>query len=104
MAWLLLFFAGCLEVVWAVAMKMSDGFSRPLASVISVLAMIGSMGLLALALKSLPLGSAYTVWVGIGIIGASLAGMLWLGESVTFAKLAGIVLMICAIMLLKNTT
>ena len=82
MAWLILFVAGVLEVVWAYAMKLSDGFSRPLPAVVTIVAMIFSFGLLALAMRSLPLGTAYTVWTGIGAVGSFILGIVRVGGAV----------------------
>ena len=72
MAWVLLFAAGLLEIVWAYAMKLSQGFTRPGATVVTLIAMIASFGLLSVAMRTLPLGTAYTVWTGIGAVGAFL--------------------------------
>lgn len=81
MAWILLTTAGVLEVVWAIALKKSDGFANANATVVFVIAAVGSIVLLAQAMKSLPVGTAYAVWTGMGAIGAALVGMAWLGES-----------------------
>ncbi|MEG6593861.1 multidrug efflux SMR transporter, partial [Desulfovibrio sp. 1188_IL3213] len=83
MAWILLFFAGLLEVVWAYTMKLSIGFTKPLPTVLTLAAMIASFGLLAVAMKSLPLGTAYTIWTGIGAVGAFVLGIAVLGEPVS---------------------
>ena len=83
MAWLCLLVAGLLEVVWAVAMKQSDGFSRPIPSIVTVVGMILSFWLLSMAMKSLPLGTAYTIWTGIGAVGAFVLGISAFGEQVT---------------------
>lgn len=80
MAWILLFFAGVLEVIWAFFMKQSDGFTKLAPSVITMITMIASFVLLSMSMKSLPLGTAYTVWTGIGAIGAFIVGILILGE------------------------
>ena len=80
MAWIFLFFAGLLEVVWAYTMKLSLGFTKPLPSVLTFVAMAASFALLSVAMKSLPLGTAYTIWTGIGAVGAFLLGILVLGE------------------------
>ena len=101
MAWVLLFVAGILETVWAVAMKLSDGFSRPLPSVVMVVAMLASFGLLALAMRTLPLGTAYMVWTGIGAVGAFLVGIVLLGEAVTGARLLAAGLIVSGIVLMK---
>lgn len=90
MAWITLVAAGLLEVVWAIALKRSDGFSRLPESVVFVVALVASMGLLAYALRSLPVGTGYAVWVGIGAIGAAVVGVLWLHESAAPARLLSI--------------
>lgn len=87
-AWLLLFAAGVLEVVWAIGLKYTDGFSRPLPSIITVVAMIGSVWLLALALKSIPVGTGYAVWTGIGVIGTAILGIVLFSEPATLARIA----------------
>lgn len=83
MSWVYLCIAGLLEIVWAFAMKESDGFTRWTPTLIMIVAMIGSFGLLALAMRRLPLGTAYMIWTGIGAIGAFLVGILFLGETLT---------------------
>lgn len=88
MAWILLVCAGLLEVVWAIALKQSHGFSRPLETVVFGVALIASMALLAQALRTLPVGTGYAVWTGIGAVGAALAGIAFLGDSVAPARLA----------------
>lgn len=90
MAWLLIFIAGLLEVVWAIALKESDGFSKFTPSAIFVPAYIGSAVLLGLALRVLPVGTGYAVWVGIGAVGAAVAGIALLGESIAPGRLAAI--------------
>ncbi len=77
MAWLILLAAGLLEVGWAVGLKHTEGFTRPLPTVLTVAAMVASLGLLGLALRSLPLGTAYAVWTGVGTVGTALLG-IWL--------------------------
>ncbi len=101
MAWIVLLFAGLLEIVWAVAMKQSHGFTRLVPSVVTVAAMIGSVVLLALAMRTLPLGTAYTVWTGIGAVGTAILGIVLLGEPATGARLACIGLIVCGIVGLK---
>jgi quaternary ammonium compound-resistance protein SugE len=103
-AWVYLFVAGLLEIVWAYSMKLSDGFSRPGYSAITIVAMILSFGLLALAMKSLPLGTAYTVWTGIGAVGAFILGVIWLGEAATVARVAAAMLIIAGLVLMKVST
>jgi len=93
--------AGILEIVWAYAMKLSDGFSRPTASVVTIVAMILSFGLLSLAMKSLPLGTAYTVWTGIGAVGAFIVGIAVLGEPMTVTRVLAAVLIVSGLVLMK---
>ncbi|RAN82515.1 QacE family quaternary ammonium compound efflux SMR transporter, partial [Bacillus sp. SRB_28] len=81
MSWLILFIAGLLEVVWAVGLKYTHGFSRLIPSAITIVAMVVSMALLSWAMKTLPVGTAYAVWTGIGAVGAAIAGIVLLGES-----------------------
>ncbi|MGC4029346.1 MAG: quaternary ammonium compound efflux SMR transporter SugE [Steroidobacteraceae bacterium] len=101
MNWLILFIAGLLEVTWAVGLKYTQGFTRLLPSVITVAAMAGSVLLLGVALRSLPLGTAYAVWVGIGAVGAALCGMMLFDESVTALKVASLVFIVAGIVGLK---
>lgn len=100
-AWMLLIAAGLLEVVWAIGLKYTDGFSRPLPSVITVAAMIGSVWLLALALKSVPVGTGYAVWTGIGAVGTAILGIVLFSESASLARLACIGLIVAGILGLK---
>lgn len=100
-AWIVLVIAGFLEVVWALALKYSDGFSRPVPSVVTVVAAAASFWLLAHAMRSLPAGSAYAVWTGIGAIGVAIFGIIWLGESSSMLKVAGIALIVAGIAALK---
>lgn len=104
MNWCLLFFAGLLETGWAVAMKFSQGFSRPLPSVLTVLFMVGSVLLLGLAMKQLPLGTAYAVWTGIGAIGAVLVGIFFLGESASLLRILSLVLVFAGLVGLRLTS
>ena len=83
MAWVYLLVAGFLEIIWAFAMKQSDGLTRVLPTIITAVAMLGSVGLLALAMRSLPLGTAYLIWTGIGAVGAFVVGVVLLGEALT---------------------
>lgn len=101
MAWAILIVAGVLEVAWAFAMKQSDGFTQPLPSVLTVVLMIASFALLAIAMKSLPLGTAYTVWTGIGAVGAFVVGVLVLGEAATLTRLAAAGLIVSGIILMN---
>ncbi|AXC48788.1 QacE family quaternary ammonium compound efflux SMR transporter [Paracoccus suum] len=99
--WVLLILAGMLEVVWAMGLKMSDGFSRMGWTAITAIAAIASFWLLALAMKELPAGTAYAVWTGIGAVGVALLGITALGEAATPLRLAGIALIISGIAALK---
>lgn len=90
MAWIMLVAAGLLEVVWAIAMKRSDGFSRIPETVVFLVALVSSMGLLSLALRSLPVGTGYAVWTGIGAVGAAIVGIVWLSESTAPLRLISI--------------
>jgi quaternary ammonium compound-resistance protein SugE len=100
-AWIILFFAGLLEIVWAFAMKLSDGFSRPVPTVVTILAMFLSFGLLAWAMKSLPLGTAYTVWTGIGAVGAFVVGVAVLGEAASPMRVLAAMLIVGGLILMK---
>ncbi|GGN45113.1 quaternary ammonium compound efflux SMR transporter SugE [Deinococcus daejeonensis] len=104
MAWTLLIIAGLLEVGWAIGLKYTEGFTRPVPTVLTLLSMIASMGLLGLAAKTLPIGTAYGVWVGIGAVGAAILGIVLFHESVTPARIAFMILMIVSIVGLKATS
>ncbi|HDV5055659.1 TPA: quaternary ammonium compound efflux SMR transporter SugE [Escherichia coli] len=104
MSWIILVIAGLLEVVWAVGLKYNHGFSRLTPSVITVTAMIVSMALLAWAMKSLPVGTAYAVWTGIGAVGAAITGIVLLGESANPMRLASLALIVLGIIGLKLST
>ncbi|ENZ8452464.1 quaternary ammonium compound efflux SMR transporter SugE [Escherichia coli] len=104
MPWIILVIAGLLEVVWAVGLKYTHGFSRLTPSVITVMAMIVSMALLAWAMKSLPVGTAYAVWTGIGAVGAAITGIVLLGESANPMRLASLALIVLGIIGLKLST
>ena len=101
MAWLYLFSAGILEVVWAFTMKQSDGFSRPGPTAITIVTMIGSFALLSLAMRTLPLGTAYTIWTGIGAVGAFIVGVAVLGEALTPMRIAAAVLIVSGLVMMK---
>ena len=88
MPWLILLAAAALEITWALALKGSEGFTRPLPSVLGVVTAIGSVALLMLALRDLPVGTAYAVWTGLGAVGVALAGILLFGESASAERLA----------------
>ncbi len=104
MAWIALLAAGLLEIVWASAMKLSDGFTRPLPAAITIVAMIASFALLATAMRQLPLGTAYTIWTGIGAVGAFVVGIAFLGEAITPARLFAAALIVGGIVLMKLTS
>mgnify|MGYP001106100114 CR=1 FL=1 len=101
MAWIVLILAGLFEVGWAVGLKFTDGFTRIIPTLATVLSMIASLGLLGLALKELPLGTAYAVWTGIGTIGTALVGIVLFGEAATVARLTSIGLIVAGIVGLK---
>jgi quaternary ammonium compound-resistance protein SugE len=101
MAWVMLFIAGILEVVWAFYMKQSQGFTRALPTVITLVTMIGSFVLLALSMKTLPLGTAYVIWTGIGAVGAFLVGVFLLGESANTLRLLAALLIVSGLVLMK---
>ena len=101
MAWIFLLVAGGLEVVWAYFMKESDGFSRLWPSVITIVEMIASFGLLSAAMRTLPLGTAYTIWTGIGAVGAFVVGIVFLGEQVSAMRIAAAVLIVSGLVMMK---
>jgi quaternary ammonium compound-resistance protein SugE len=103
MAWLLLVVAGLLEVCWAIGLKYTDGFTRLWPSVFTIATLAASMVLLSLAARSLPIGTAYAVWVGIGAAGAAALGMVLFGEPATAPRLAFLALLLVAIVGLKAT-
>lgn len=104
MAWLYLFVAGLFEMTWAIGLKYTEGFSRLVPSVLTVAAMILSMVLLGLALKTLPVGTAYAVWTGIGAVGTAALGIYLFGEPATVARLASMGLIVAGIVGLKLVT
>jgi quaternary ammonium compound-resistance protein SugE len=104
MAWIYLGIAGLMEVVWAFTMKQSDGFSRLVPSIVTLVAMVASIILLGLAMKSLPLGTAYTVWTGIGAVGSFVLGIMLLGEPVTPLRIGAAVLIVSGLVLMKLST
>ena len=104
MAWTLLVLAGLFEVGWAIGLKYTDGFSRPLPTVWTITAMIASVWLLGVAMKSLPVGTAYSVWVGVGAVGTVILGIVLLGESANAARLVSIAFIVVGIVGLKLAT
>ncbi|EFG83042.1 multidrug efflux SMR transporter [Novacetimonas hansenii] len=101
MHWIALIVAGIFEVIWASAMKQSEGFSKFWPSMIMLVGMLISFGLLSLAMKSLPLGTAYTVWTGIGAVGAFLVGIVILGEAFTLTRALAAIFIVCGLVLMK---
>ncbi|WP_165672775.1 quaternary ammonium compound efflux SMR transporter SugE [Metapseudomonas otitidis] len=104
MSWIILFFAGLFEVGWAVGLKYTEGFTRPLPTALTMLAMAISLGLLGLAMKHLPLGTAYAIWTGIGAVGTVIAGVILFGESVALMRLGSVALIIFGLIGLKMST
>lgn len=104
MAWVILFVAGLFEVGWAIGLKYSDGFTRPVASTATVIAMIISVVLLGYAMKTLPVGTAYSVWVGIGAIGTVILGILLFNEPAGIFRMVSVGLIIAGVIGLKIAT
>lgn len=103
MAWVMLIIAGLLEVCWAVGLKYTEGFTRPLPTVLTVAAIIASMVLLSLAARSLPIGTAYAVWVGIGALGAAILGMVLFQEPASALRFFFLAMLLTSIIGLKLT-
>lgn len=101
MAWFYLFVAGLFEIGWAIGLKYSDGFTRLVPSVLTAIAMVASVVLLGIAARSLPIGTAYAVWVGIGAFGAAVLGIVLFGEPQTFWRLFFLGLLVVAVIGLK---
>ncbi|MBE1427280.1 quaternary ammonium compound-resistance protein SugE [Desulfomicrobium macestii] len=101
MSWAYLLFAGLLEVVWASSMKLSHGFTRPIPSLITLATMAASFWLLAMAMRTIPLGTAYTVWTGIGSIGAFIVGVIMLAEPINATRIFAVALIVSGLVLLK---
>ncbi len=104
MSWVLLGLAGLLEIVWAFAMKQSHGFTRLLPTTVMLVTMVGSFGLLAIAMRSLPLGTAYMIWTGIGAVGTFAVGVWILGEAVTPLRVFAALLIVAGIVTMKIAT
>lgn len=104
MAWILLVIAGVLEIGWAVGLKYTEGFTRLVPSVLTIAAIVGSMGLLGIAARTLPIGTAYGVWVGIGAIGAAVLGIILFKEPVTAGRMVFLSLLFVSIIGLKVTS
>jgi len=101
MAWLILFIAGIFEVAWAIGLKYSEGFTKLWPSVFTVISVLISMGLLAISLKNLPVGTAYAVWTGIGAVGTAILGIILFGESKELIRIFFILLIVAGIIGLK---
>lgn len=101
MSWIILFIAGLFEVAWAVGLKYTEGFTRLVPSVLTALAMATSVGLLGLAMKNLPLGTAYAIWTGIGALGTVAVGIWLFGESMAPVRMLSVMLILCGLVGLK---
>ncbi|MGJ7917704.1 DMT family transporter [Massilia sp. LXY-6] len=104
MPWVLLVVAGLFEVVWAYSMKLSNGFTHLTYSLITLVMMTASFGLLSLAMRSLPLGTAYTIWTGVGAVGAFVVGIVLLGEQFSLVRLCAAALIVSGLVLMKLST
>jgi quaternary ammonium compound-resistance protein SugE len=104
MAWLMLLAAGLCEIVWAIGLKYTHGFTRVVPTVITITAMIVSIVLLGTAMKSLPVGTSYAIWVGIGAVGTAILGIILFGESTNAGRMVSLTLLIAGIIGLKLTT
>ena len=101
MSWIILFFAGLFEVGWAVGLKYTEGFTRPLPTALTVAAMLVSLGLLGVAMKEQPLGTANAIWTGVGAVGTVIAGIILFGESAALFRLVSVGLILCGLAGLK---
>ncbi|WP_425318415.1 quaternary ammonium compound efflux SMR transporter SugE [Pseudomonas nitroreducens] len=97
MSWIILFVAGLFEVGWAVGLKYTEGFTRPIPTILTVLAIITSMGLLGVAMRNLPLGTAYAIWTGVGAVGTVIVGIVLFGESMAPVRLLSVALILCGL-------
>lgn len=104
MPWLLLVLAGLFEVGWAIGLKYAEGFTKPLPTVLTIAAMVVSLGLLGLAMKSLPVGTSYAVWVGVGAVGTAALGIVLFGEPANAGRLVSLALILAGIVGLKLAT
>lgn len=104
MAWLVLILAGVFEVVWSLGLKYTAGFTRPLPSIITGTAIVASMLLLARAARTLPIGTAYAVWVGMGVVGAAIGGVVLFGETMPLRRAFFLALLVASIVGLKLTS
>ena len=103
MPWVLLVFAGLLEVVWAYSMKQSNGFTRLAPTAVTVVTMLASFALLAISMRTLPLSTAYTIWTGIGAVGAFVVGVTVLGEEISIARVGAATLIVAGLILMRLT-
>jgi len=101
MAWIALIVAGLFEVVWAYAMKLSNGFTNLTYSVVTIVMMMASFGLLSFAMRTLPLGTAYTIWTGIGAVGAFIVGIVFLNEHLSVMRVLAAILIVSGLVLMK---
>jgi quaternary ammonium compound-resistance protein SugE len=101
MSWFILFVAGLFEVGWAVGLKYTEGFTRPIPTALTILAIITSMGLLGLAMRNLPLGTAYAIWTGVGAVGTVIVGIVLFGESMAPMRIISVLLILCGLVGLK---
>ncbi|MBB4863950.1 quaternary ammonium compound-resistance protein SugE [Pseudomonas nitritireducens] len=101
MSWIILFVAGLFEVGWAVGLKYTEGFTRPIPTALTILAIITSMGLLGLAMRNLPLGTAYAIWTGVGAVGTVIVGIVLFGESMAPMRIISVLLILCGLVGLK---
>ncbi|AKS05219.1 DMT family transporter [Pseudomonas trivialis] len=101
MAWISLIVAGLLEVVWAFSMKQSEGFTRVVPTIVTLVMVVASFALLSFSMKSLPLGTAYTIWTGIGAVGAFLVGIAFLGEPASILRVAAAILIVSGLVMMK---
>lgn len=104
MAWALLLVAGLLEVGWAIGLKYTEGFTKPVPSALTLGAMVASVILLGLAMKSLPVGTSYAIWVGVGAVGTAILGMVLFNEPATLGRIASLGLIVAGIVGLKLAT
>lgn len=104
MAWIVLFLAGLFEVAWAIGLKYTEGFTRPLPSALTLVAMVASVVLLGFAMKSLPVGTAYAVWVGVGAVGTAILGIVLFAEPANAGRLISLGLIVAGIVGLKLAT
>ncbi|MBB3209517.1 quaternary ammonium compound-resistance protein SugE [Rhodopirellula rubra] len=104
MAWVILVIAGLFEIAWAIGLKYTEGFTKPLPTILTITAMVISMTLLGISLKSLPVGTAYGVWVGIGTVGTVIFGIMLFGESASMVRCVFVTLIIIGIVGLKFTS